>query len=924
MPADRTAMLVEVFTSTLAFAKSVAVKLVASYLQKQAATQGQAIQRLLPPRWSLLYKRHLAQQLKAMPFIYREDLSAEIMTDFVEVDILDLDTKSFDTIAQTYGRVSDTGERLQRNRRVLILGQAGMGKTTYQRYAIMQLLTRRREAPFVYKDEPVLPIYIPLKLIDTTQPQPVLRYLLSRHSLFNYSRGKRRLLRLASTRRLFLFLDGYDEATFTDETSNYLRGELEVLFGASLSAQAGENAIYAALQTCRMWLTSRREFFDQNRLTFPAAHEALANTVAAVELRGIGSHRHVLVRNIFEKYRRSSGLLRDLLNEEYFISDIDRSLDSDVRKLSSNPLFLTVMCYVYVSRVKEERRHDIDWADSLPNLLMRCIRLLLKDLDEEKARDLPRAFRDGVLRRRTSFLPEKEAFLKYVAAQLFAEGAGVVSLTRLREHAVTFFQAAPEVLHADNVIRILAQLNGTMVGADIVLQLVYSGVFVVVDRIKGESYYDFPHRRFREVLAVEYWSEPERYLELMVNAHRPEYAQVIEFLKQMSGFRLLRFQQDVLRRLLADARHSRGDARYTNMVRNFLSLLPDGAAVTGVVDQFLHDVRAEEAPMFKLPRQLLSHATNSDAEARAWVQSTSAAARSGMLEKFNAGIEVLHSLWPAILTEMLRNLFPSGRLPGRVGAKSWQIMLAAEPWTFIAWWRQLREEGPVPNEICEVIANSLARDRVTEDFVATLLQGARHDEILRVLSFVYRHIDARVGALAERVGWYGRPEWLSIRLNDDLAVEDLKRAAKRGGRVLFVTGDTVQMARKSAELLSRFSLERTDAVTSAAGEPSSVDLVFRDFLETIEAAVGRVSLERNALLGRTRSAIRDAFREGGVDYAVSPDGTARFTVAEIIDSFVAPILDHADADARDLMEVYVSAEGVVYKPSDTNDLFVNS
>lgn len=907
-------------------AKTFAAELIASYLHREAEARAHLFQRLLPGRWTRIYKSRLAAQLKEMPFIYRDDIPAELVSDFVEVDMLDLDTKSFDRAPQTYGRVSDAADRLRRNRRVLFLGQAGMGKTTYQRYAITQLIADRKSAPFIYPTEYLLPIYVPLKLVDNTQPRPILRHILTRNTLFSYSakRGLARLTRLASRRLLFLFLDGYDEISFGDDGFNYVRAELNLLFGSTPTLRSQEDAVYEQLQHCRIWLASRREFFDKHVLTLAPPTEARADTAAAVELRGIGSHRQALVRNIFDKHRRSSELLRELLSEEYFISDIDRSLDVDVRKLSANPLFLTVMCYVYVSRVKSERRHDIDWAQSVQNLILSCVRLLLRDLDDEKARELPRAFRDALLRRRSAYPSEKEAFLKYIAATSFADGGSVFTLDTLRNRALGFFNDSDLTLGFDatDSSRIGRQLRGEMVGADIILQLVYAGVFVVVGRIEGERVYDFPHRRFREVLAVEYWAEPAHYLQLMADAHKREFREIVRFLTSIPGFQMARFQQDVLRRLLTAARHAQGDERYVTMVENYFRLVRSDTPVSAVVDDFLRDARAEEAPLFRLPPATLVYASRSDDEARLWVQSVVRAAQNGDDQKFNLGIEVLEELWPTLLVEALKNVFPTGKLVGHVGIKGWEVMLARDSLTCIAWWAQLRREGPIPGDICDTLAAALSQQRLSDTHIVELLKSAGHDEILRVLSFVYRHIGNAVERLARGVGWQGHPEWFAIRLSGEDSLRELRRMAEAGRTVTFISAETVHQAKGVAQAASEIiPIREADGRIQRLDRLQALNTAMSAFADAIEADRGRLLLEGPRVTAEARRAVLDAFIKNDIDYCHAPGSDRHLTADNLVEDWIVSVLGGAEVEAADLLAVAAAADGVVYNSSRPRSFF---
>jgi len=76
------------------------------------------------------------------------------------------------------------------------------------------------------------------------------------------------------------------------------------------------------------------------------------------------------------------------------------------------------MCYIYVKNVIDAGGHDVSWVNTMPQLILECVSLLLRDLDEEKARDLPAAHRAALLRRRNEYRDEKFQFLHYFAGTL--------------------------------------------------------------------------------------------------------------------------------------------------------------------------------------------------------------------------------------------------------------------------------------------------------------------------------------------------------------------------------------------------------------------------------------------------------------------------------------------------------------------------
>src|SRR5690606_6009645 len=61
-----------------------------------------------------------------------------------------------------------------------------------------------------------------------------------------------------------------------------------------------------------------------------------------------------------------------------------------------------------------------------------------------------------------------------------------------------------ESLNRDATLRGITSSDPTV---NVVEQIILSGIFVLVDRHKNADYFDFPHRRFRETLAVSYFND---------------------------------------------------------------------------------------------------------------------------------------------------------------------------------------------------------------------------------------------------------------------------------------------------------------------------------------------------------------------------------------------------------------------------------
>src|SRR5579864_2248754 len=92
----------------------------------------------LPWRWSI-HRKEVEAKVKDMPFIYK-DLTSEVLNDFVELDLRALDLDSLKEQKHLVVQ-SSVAEKLQRHRKAVLLGNAGMGKTTFLRYTILNLIS---------------------------------------------------------------------------------------------------------------------------------------------------------------------------------------------------------------------------------------------------------------------------------------------------------------------------------------------------------------------------------------------------------------------------------------------------------------------------------------------------------------------------------------------------------------------------------------------------------------------------------------------------------------------------------------------------------------------------------------------------------------------------------------------------------------
>ena len=724
------------------------------------------------------YRRHLHEQLKMMPFIYG-DLTAEVLNDFVEIEIQVLDESSR-TPRGGHRSYLRNLESIQRSRRVIFLGDAGIGKTTFQRSAILSILKSPKRSPFVYPDESPIPVYVPLKLVDNIGPFPIIRFLLEANELFNNDKGLHTLTEYAEKKRLFLFLDGYDEIS-ADLATNYLKDELASLFGPpprrsrrTVKDEKPEfRALIAKLKSCRIWLSSRSEFFELNPVPLELPYYAGADTVAALQIGGVGANRPHLVKNIFEKYRqRNPHLYGPLLNEEYFISEVDRSPGLDIREISYNPLFLTVMCYVYVTEVAKQGRHDVICLErGLEDLLLVCIRLLLIDLDSEKARDLPRAHREGLLRRRNEYAKEKEAFLMYFAAELLFDGIPAFTVESLRTHAVSFFRSEEWPTGGE----ILRQIGNPDTQPDLALQMIYVGIFVLVSRSTKQSYYDFPHRRFREILALQYVKNPASYCRALLQVDRLHFQEFLLLLRKSEFVRQRSFQVSALQHMLDMATTDSQPERDIAASRNFFRVMPHEINLVPEITAWLTNMANHRAPCFVVAKDLIHICQGDERLAQVLTETVESSLAAREAERFAFAIQALELDWPLIASEILRRRWREMAQAPLIRVFAAQSILAITPELVPIWVAESERRESMKDDFLYAMAHNVSKDWTNPTQWSAVYSSLPRIWQAQVLGFVRRFATARFEPFRHAIASSVHGEWLDFAFRTDpIALREIK------------------------------------------------------------------------------------------------------------------------------------------------------
>lgn len=286
----------------LNFLHGVLQKIAASYTLKK-------IERLLNRhRISFLPKRRYFNSLKRlinkMPFIY-QDIHLKNLDHYVTVDIKRLNLETLLDVDKNKKQLGlSVNYKVKAYDRVILLGNAGVGKTTFFRHTILQIL-RGKSVNYLGNTANIIPIYISLKTIDNIDKSPILNYIFTNTPFFCNKSGKNRFINYAKKSVLFLILDGYDEIGFIGKGStNYIKKELKVLMSYSLngvdpnSVKEEDLNIYNLLFGNKVWLSSRKEFYHRNDLKLSEHKDGNrgGEYLVAIGLLGLGNNRAKLIK----------------------------------------------------------------------------------------------------------------------------------------------------------------------------------------------------------------------------------------------------------------------------------------------------------------------------------------------------------------------------------------------------------------------------------------------------------------------------------------------------------------------------------------------------------------------------------------------------------------------------------------------------
>jgi hypothetical protein len=366
-----------------------------------------------------------------------------------------------------------------------------------------------------------------------------------------------------------------------------------------------------------------------------------------------------LVKRVFERYRTRVKHAADLLNDEYFITSIDRLPDSEMRHLSANPLFLTIMCFVYVHAVLDTRHLEVTWATRSDALIDTCIDLLLKDLDAEKVRQLSPAARAGLQSRRNEYVAEKAAFLAYFAADCFLNARAVFPESLLVEEAVRFLRNA----YGSRMDAVIQELESGGSGrATFCRQLIYAGIFVIVNIRGGTPLYDFPHRRFREALAVRYFtSNVSKCVNLLNLLRRRDLSELWNILRVNPQYQHPAFQRALLAEMGARAACTNGEDLGVAS-QSLVEASVDRTQHAGTILELIETALRLDGSLGRLAAALLDSVPEGARSVNRMEDAVRKALATENAARLCVGMNVLEKWSPAKLSELLVNCVDEPRL----------------------------------------------------------------------------------------------------------------------------------------------------------------------------------------------------------------------------------------------------------------------
>ena len=506
------------------------------------------------------YLKALREKLNQMPFIYKEiDLNENQFTldkDYVspiigycpyaKFDANQLSYYDLNTNDGTQSALEQIGfKMLSECNRVIIFGSAGIGKTTFIQNIILKVIQKEKSYfefnPFNFDIE-YLPIFVPLKILNGETDHPIIKYILN-IPFFSGKKGYNRLKRNLEKRKVLLFLDGFDEIYISYNEQNTIIKEINFLFSRNSSTISFKNQQQMELYNLiikfnRIWLTSRMQFFFENPLDIcENKYLASTNLLASLEFEEIGNKKSTitytdiigsslikgikepnkLISNLIDRYKERNVFYANSLKSSDFWEYFENNLNENVKSIKNNPLFLTTFFYVYININFKKQFGKTSNNYTLKHIIELCTKILLQDLDKEKVRS---KYRTSIELRYQN--PEKKIlFLKFFSTQFYLGNNFIQNNAFTRKE---LYQSAIEFFKSDEAILIPIQKNTKH---NIIEEIINQNFFIIVGENNGSVYFDFPHRRFKEIFAIDYFNENDNISILIKNIKNPNYREFI-------------------------------------------------------------------------------------------------------------------------------------------------------------------------------------------------------------------------------------------------------------------------------------------------------------------------------------------------------------------------------------------------------------
>ncbi|CDN88068.1 putative NTPase (NACHT family) [Hydrogenophaga intermedia] len=486
------------------FCLTVGNKLMGSVGANALTYVARALRKRMPSSLNIIrlertYLRRVAKEVEKMPVIYR-GIELNTRTEYVEASLNTL-TEAADSLRlprRGHDATKLRNHEVNRARRIVWLGEAGIGKTTLLRKTVLEIASRQISEESLIKQDGLIPIYVPLKAVSVSHPAPVLYYILNSIDYFRGYWGKRRLLRLARSQRLAIFLDGYDEIPYIDK-ARLIESELGILLSNHLfldtwlSPSRDYGEIQRAMQTCRIWMTSRKEFFFAHRVSLSKA--------SCFEVCGLSSNGAELIRKILiyyqKKIKREGG---KPLDEGAFLSSLHTGIKIGLADLSNNPLFLTILAYAIFEAMRNGEEVSKVWRHGQGGIISACANQLLLDMDKEKFEPISSIDRFRLVNNRARWAHQKLLIVRRIAWCGYERGIAIYNSADIERVARELVNDAKGMQDRDDILR---GMGSDDFSVNVVAQICYSGILVGVLNSEREVVYDFIHRRFRESLATQ-------------------------------------------------------------------------------------------------------------------------------------------------------------------------------------------------------------------------------------------------------------------------------------------------------------------------------------------------------------------------------------------------------------------------------------